>query len=283
MTLQHSQQHIDEMSQAKLSVSESDYQVEFESKPAEVKAGEAVDLIFTIQNADREVVRDLQIVHEQAMHLLVVSEDLSKFDHLHPEQEADGRFRVTHTFLQAGNYRLYVDYTPLDTHQIVNQLSLQVLGETRESIALIEDENLTKTVNGLRVTMRANQPFRAGEAVLLNFVIEDEQTHELVTDLQPYLGALAHFVIISEDGTEFLHVHPMEGHEASTAHHSSHTVLSPAHQQTQSGEVHSVHPITSHVSAHTSFPHAGLYKIWAQLQRDGQVITVPFVVRVAEQ
>jgi hypothetical protein len=260
----------------------SNYQVEFESKPAEVKAGEAVDLVFTIRNATGEIVRDLQIVHEQAMHLLVVSEDLSEFYHLHPAQESDGRFRATHTFPQAGNYRLYVDYSPLDTHQIVNQLSLQVLGEVRESIVLIEDEILTKTVNGLRVTMRADQPLRAGKAVLLDFVVEDEQTGELVADLQPYLGALAHFVILSEDGTEFLHVHPMEGHEALTAHHSSHAVLSSTHQQTHTEELHSVHTITPQISAHTSFPRAGLYKLWAQLQRDGRVITVPFVVRIGE-
>lgn len=35
------------------------------------------------------------------------------------------------------------------------------------------------------------------------------------------------------------------------------------------------------VSAHTTFPDAGLYKLWAQFQRGGRVITVPFVVRVA--
>jgi hypothetical protein len=260
----------------------SNYQVEFESKPAEVKAGEAVDLVFTIRNATGEIVRDLQIVHEQAMHLLVISEDLSEFYHLHPAQEPDGRFRVTHTFPQAGNYRLYVDYSPLDTHQIVNQLSLKILGEARESIVLIEDEILTKTVNGLQVTMRADQSLRAGEAVLLDFVVEDEQTGELVADLQPYLGALAHFVILSEDGTEFLHVHPMEGHEASTTHHSSHAVLSSTHQQTHTDESHSVHAITPQISAHTSFPRAGLYKLWAQFQRDGRVITVPFVVRIGE-
>ncbi|MES1025139.1 hypothetical protein ABN584_19895 [Gloeocapsa sp. BRSZ] len=261
----------------------SAYQVEFESKPADVKAGEVVDLVFTIRNANGLLMHNLEIVHEQAMHLLVVSEDLSEFHHLHPEQQTDGRFRVTHTFPQAGNYRLYVDYTPIDTHQIVNQLSLQVLGKARESIALIEDELPTKTVNGIRVTMRANQPLRAGEGVLLDFVVEDEQTHEPVTDLQPYLGALAHFVIISEDGAEFLHVHPMEHHGASAAHHSDHAVSSSTHQHTHSGELHSVDTITPQISAHTSFPRAGLYKTWAQLQRDGQVITVPFVVRIAEQ
>lgn len=39
---------------------------------------------------------------------------------------------------------------------------------------------------------------------------------------------------------------------------------------------------SSEVSAHTTFPRAGLYKVWAQFQRAGHVITVPFVVRTVQ-
>jgi plastocyanin len=41
-------------------------------------------------------------------------------------------------------------------------------------------------------------------------------------------------------------------------------------------------PSQSEVSAHTAFPRAGLYKLWAQFQRGGKVINVPFIVRVPE-
>ncbi|GAP99485.1 hypothetical protein [Leptolyngbya sp. NIES-2104] len=246
------------------------YYIEFESKPIHIQAGEPVELAFTIRNSNGEIAQDLKIVHEQAIHLLVVSEDLSEFYHLHPEQEAEGRFRLVYTFPQAGQYRLYADYTPINSDQIVDQLNLHIAGEARAAIALIEDDILTKSVNGLRFTLTANQPLRAGEAIMLDFAVEDEQTHQPVTDLQPYLGALAHFVIISEDGSEFLHVHPMDHHEPSISSHAD------------SSTDHASHSSTSQISAHTRFPRAGLYKIWAQFQRRGQVITVPFVVRVAE-
>jgi len=39
-------------------------------------------------------------------------------------------------------------------------------------------------------------------------------------------------------------------------------------------------PSQSEVATHTAFPGVGLYKVWAQFQRGGQVITVPFVVNV---
>ena len=37
----------------------------------------------------------------------------------------------------------------------------------------------------------------------------------------------------------------------------------------------------SEVAAHTSFPQSGLFKVFAQFQRGGKVITVPFVLNVA--
>lgn len=37
----------------------------------------------------------------------------------------------------------------------------------------------------------------------------------------------------------------------------------------------------SEVSAHTTFPKAGLYKVWAQFQRNNRVVTVPYTVRVS--
>lgn len=259
------------------------YHTEFKTEPAEAKAGEAVVLVFTVRDANGKVARDLQVVHEKLMHLLVVSTDLSEFYHLHTEQAADGSFRVAHIFPHAGNYQLYADYTPPGANQIVDQFSLQISGQAGPAIALTEDESGMKAVDGLRITMQLNQPLRAGEEVMLDFVLADEQTNQPITDLQPYLGALAHFVIISEEGVEFLHAHPMEKTETLTVHGVNHEAM--PHTPSEAMTIHSSHlPQTSasQVSAHTRFPHAGLYKVWAQFQRAGQIITVPFVVRVAD-
>jgi hypothetical protein len=101
--------------------------------------------------------------------------------------------------------------------------------------------------------------------------------------LEPYLGALAHFVIVSEDGADFLHAHPMEKTEmpAAGGHGGGHEATPHAHGD--KGKPHDAHApkaSASEVSAHTTFPRAGLYKVWAQFQRGGRVSTVPFVVRV---
>ncbi len=38
---------------------------------------------------------------------------------------------------------------------------------------------------------------------------------------------------------------------------------------------------TPAVMAHTEFPTGGIYKLWGQFQRNGKVITVPFVLDIA--
>jgi hypothetical protein len=257
------------------------YRTEFQTEPAEVKKGEAATLVFTIRDAKGNTVRDLAVTHEKRMHLLVISEDLKEFYHLHPEHKLDGSFRVGHTFPHGGNYRLYVDYTLPDLSPSVDRLKLQVTGERRPAISLLEEESATKTVDGLRVTMRPKKPLRAGEEVMLDFAVADGRTNEPVSDLEPYLGALAHFVIVSEDGAESLHAHPTTKTAAGAADereaHGGHELM--PHPHGRERKVASA----SEVSAHTRFPRARRYKIWAQFQRGGRVITVPFVVRVIGQ
>src|SRR5258706_16090686 len=58
-----------------------DFLVEFTSNPAQFKAGEPAELIFTIKNDKGETVKDFQIVHEKPIHLLIVSDDLAEFYH----------------------------------------------------------------------------------------------------------------------------------------------------------------------------------------------------------
>lgn len=250
---------------------------EFRTEPAKVSAGQPAMLIITVKDNQGQL-RGLQVVHEKPMHLLVVSEDLSEFEHLHPEQTEDGSFRVTNTFQHGGKYWLYADFKPSHAEPVVDTFNLAVSGSARPAVALVEDTTHQKKGqrDGLHVTMTTEKSLRAGQETLLNFAVTDARTSEPVTDLQPYLGALAHFVIISQDGTDFLHAHPIEKRDlpASQGHHGGHAAKSQMHGMSMAS--------ASEVGAHTMFPRAGLYKVWAQFQRGGRVITVSFVVRVGQ-
>ncbi len=267
------------------------FRADFRTEPGEVKAGEPATLSFTVKNNQGATVDNLQVVHEKPMHLLVVLNDLSEFYHIHPEPQTDGSFKVTHTFPHGGAYKLYADFTPPNATQVVDRLDVNVAGEARPRLALAEDKSNVKTVDSLRVTMQPDKPLRAGEELMLNFAVADAKTGKPATDLQPYLGALAHFVIISEDTVDFLHAHPMTKDEMAEMGGGSHGGMTDMAHDDAEAKPHShdaaelkdkaqsdVSP--SEVAAHTTFPRAGLYKVWAQFQRNNRVITVPFVVRV---
>src|SRR5947209_7269487 len=254
------------------------FHAELRIEPLTVKAGEPVKLSFLVKNGKGATVRFLQFVHEKPMHLLVVSDDLAEFYHIHPEMQVDDSYGVEHIFPYGGRYRLYADYTPPGSQTIVEQFELDVDGPARTRENLIADASLTKEAEGLRVTAVSDKPLRAGEDLMLKFALLDARTAQPVNNLQLYLGALAHFVIISEDLKSFIHAHPLDAGE----------VFDPSQDPTQ--HVHDpaqlakklVGPSPSEVSAYVNFPHAGLYKLWAQFERDGKVITVPFTLNVGE-
>ena len=74
-----------------------------------------------------------------------------------------------------------------------------------------------------------------------------------MTDLEPYLGALGHSVILREGTLDFIHAHPVEEVTAK-----------------QNGTVSFI----------VDFPEVGKYKVFTQFQRGGKVITTNFVVSV---
>jgi hypothetical protein len=66
-----------------------------------VEAGKPTNLSIAISEHGKNV--PLEVVHEMKMHLLVVNEELTWFDHIHPEEQADGSYKVSETFLQQVN------------------------------------------------------------------------------------------------------------------------------------------------------------------------------------
>ncbi len=261
---------------------EKDFRAEFKTEPANIEAGKETTLVFTVKDKQNQVVKDLPIVHEKPMHLLVASKDLAEFYHIHPEPQTDGSYRVAHTFPNGGEYRLYADFTPKDAKQVVEPIDIKVAGRERAKVALVPDQKFEKVVSGLKVVMKPQGEIKAGNELMLEFSAFDEKTNKPATDLQNYLGELAHFVIISEDMQDFVHAHPMsKGEHDAMKKPEMKTVEHNADGHKHGDEKADTKKAReSEVAAHTAFPRSGKYKIWAQFQRNNQIITVPFVVNV---
>lgn len=249
--------------------------VDYSVNPGSVKANEQAEMTFTVKNSAGETIREMEIVHEKLIHLLVVSEDLQEFYHLHPEQQSDGSFKASFSFPNGGYYRIYADLKPKGGEQLVKNFTQTVVGNERPKVPLKVDEKFEKTVGGLRVVMKPDAALESGKDAMLNFEVFDAATNQPVTDLEKYLGEYAHFVIISEDLRDFVHAHPMSKDNVKSEEHS-HDSNAKRDDKFMNQNAEAI------VSAHVAFPNAAKYKIWAQFQRGGKVIDVPFVVEVKQ-
>jgi hypothetical protein len=121
---------------------------------------------------------------------------------------------------------------------------------------------------------------KSGEDVMLHFQVRDA-AGKPVSDLQPYLGAMGHAVLLSADSNIYLHTHPTDGAHAEDA-------------QAEGAQAEGDHAKMEHaapaagakggpdVMFHTNFPVPGLYKVWGQFQHKGRIVTAPFVLNVAQ-
>ncbi|MGZ4030914.1 MAG: hypothetical protein ACXVDJ_01870 [Tumebacillaceae bacterium] len=187
-------------------------------------------------------------------HLIVVSRDLSSFAHIHPEYKGHGTFEVHDQFPFAGDFQLISEFAPDKADITVCKQWVTVTGATHDAKPVVPDVALTKTIDGIEVTLSTSpevQELQAGQTAMLNFHLADAATHRPIPHLEPYLGTLGHGVILDSTSNRYLHVHAMDN---------------------MSGG--------SDVMFHTQFPSAGVYKVWGQFQLARKVITAPFVVQV---
>ena len=210
------------------------------------------DTTITINIKDKtgKPIDKFDTVHEKQMHFIIVSKDLSFFNHIHPDYKGNGVFTVTTQFPTAGQFKVIADITPTGMGAMNKSQWISVQGEMPAEQAIKPDAALTKVVDGKEVTLAIDH-LMANMELNLNFTITDAQTKQPVTNLQPYLGAVGHVVILTKDAENYLHVHPTDEHASG--------------------------PDAKFM---TTFPHSGVYKIWGQFKQNNKVFTVPFVVKV---
>jgi len=216
----------------------------------------------------------LERVHEKEMHVLLISEDLASFNHIHPEALTRQFFTGTHVFPHAGAYWIYVDHTPPGQTQTIAKFRVTVAGPPQprtdlREIALRETGTRAVTVAGVRATLTTKGSLEAGQDISFRFALAEAATGNVIADLQPYLGAWGHILFVRKEGDEVIHAHPLEA----TAAPPSPWV----HSHAMPG------PSPAGIETVTGFKSPGLYKLWLQVQRNGTVLTFPFVLRIAAQ
>jgi hypothetical protein len=221
-----------------------------QTEPAQPVAGKPTGLKLMIHGPGGAVIKEFAVVHEQKVHLIIVRDGLDTFAHLHPNIDADGTMTTTYDFPTGGTYLLFADHQPAGGSQSTAQAQVKVTGETPPAPALTPNVPGKVVADGLQAEVTITGGGKAGET-MISFALADD-AGQPVSDLQPYMGAMGHLVVISSDGTQYVHAHPAESHSATK----------------------NVVKFMAHI------PTPGLYKGWGQFRRTGEVRVVPFELKV---
>ncbi|MBF9238654.1 hypothetical protein I2I05_14715 [Hymenobacter sp. BT683] len=225
------------------------YQMQFAVQPAPPVAGTPATLSFKPQEAGNEAAPvPLAVVHEKKIHLIIVSKDLGQFYHEHPEYTAQGDYRVQYTFPKGGDYVLFQDYTPAGAGHQLGRQPLTVKGAAYAPVKFKNDD-MQWAQDGYQATLSFDKALTVGQPLGMQITIS--KGGQPVTDLDNYLGALGHVVVISEDTEQYLHVHPNEQADKGPA-----------------------------IGFNTNFEKPGLYRVFLQFNHGGKIHTGDFTINV---
>ena len=204
-------------------------------------AGERT-LRFRIVDSTGDPVRDFDIEHARAMHLIVVRRDFAGFQHLHPRLRPDGSWEAEADLSAPGVYRAFADFST-GGESLTLATDLFVAGRF-DPVPLPAPSTRADAGDGYEVELLGEPP-RAGETAPVRFVVRKDGRR--VGRVQPYLGAAGHLVALREHDQAFLHTHP-------------------------EGEPGDGGPIEFGVE----YPTAGDYRLYLQFRHAGAVRTAEF-------
>jgi hypothetical protein len=157
---------------------------------------------FTITGRDGEPVTELTETHEKLLHLVVVNRELTEFEHVHPALATDGTWSVELPALPGGSYRAIADFWVTDGPHLALGVDLAVAGTYTP--AALPEPTATVSVDGYDVDVVTD----AGDTGEVRVDLTVRRGGEVVTELEPYLGAFGHLIGIHTGDLAYAHVHP---------------------------------------------------------------------------
>jgi hypothetical protein len=250
-------------------------------------AGEPVTLTLTLKDASGAPIGPEAIAtsHTRRIHVMIVDAALEDYTHVHATLgAAPGEWTLSFTPKFARTYRVWTDFklatgeeaedhlhgegghdhgegshshdevAKSDEHGQTPSATLNV--GTEASPALAPTQALTAEGGGLKLSLSLGGPVTADAHVPATLVVTDA-TGEPFAGLEPIMGAYAHLVGFSADGSTMVHAHP-QGEEPKDAGARGGPALT-----------FELYPTV-----------AGPNRLFLQVRKDGAVITVPFTLMV---
>ena len=209
---------------------------------------QATPLSFIITAGDGNPLQRFTPAHDKELHLIVVRSDGAHFAHLHPTRDGAGKWSTPWRAPAAGTYRVFTDFVPGDRDgdaPVVLSSTVNVAGQFDP---IIPAPSRTATVDGFTVTLDGELSHHQSSHHQSTLTAHVRRAGQAV-ELQPYLGALGHLVVLRAGDLAYTHVHPMPGATAEAA-----------------------------VTFSATAPSVGQYLAYFDFQVDGVVRTAAFVL-----
>jgi len=201
------------------------------------------ELRFVVEDHDGAVVTDFELRHEKRLHLIAVDTGYAGYQHLHPTMAPDGTW-TTPIGLAPGVVRVYADFRPAGGEDAVARTDLRIAGPVASPAY-----SVLRTQRVGKYTVTALGDLVVGDSARMTFEIGLNGAP--VDDLQPYLGAYGHLVMLRDSDGAYQHVHPEEG------------------------------PAGPAISFAASAPTSGRYHLYLDFKHGGVVRTAHFVLEAA--
>jgi hypothetical protein len=226
------------------------YSLKFESDLNSVEAGKNFNLAFILVSVgDIKKIITLETIHERKVHLIIVSEDLEYFNHIHPTKEDNGHYSVDFNIPFGGSYKLFAEYKPEGNNKITDVFDFMAAG-VNKPYKIYESQKTSFSGNEYSVKLLNAENLMVGKEnmIIAEFYKDGKKLN--INKLENYLGEKAHAVAVSIKEKNFMHVHPM----------------------VMAGEL----------NLHLDFDKPDFYRLWLQFKINGVVYTADFVVKAIE-
>ncbi|MEK7673200.1 MAG: hypothetical protein AAB373_04925 [Patescibacteria group bacterium] len=228
-------------------LNETLYHVEVLTLPEQIIPNKEEKFEFQIITNNGEIQKVFEIMHEKLMHLVIVRKDLQEFQHLHPTIDPKtGIATANITFPTSGPYRMFFEFTP--EYQSSITLDIDIGGNTSFQPQELEiSKEATQKIGDYEVTYNFPKIIKTNEEI--EYSLEVQKNSQPVTDLENYLGAKGHSIILKEGSLIYVHTHPKNNEDLTFG---------------------------------TNFTEPGKYKIFTQFQHNGKIMRAEYVVEVVE-
>ncbi len=260
--------HVDPLPALPQPLPHPDFNAIVEVESARLLKGKPGEFTLVLQNSNgtAALYRDFEKTHGKQIHVMAIDASLTDYHHIHPAPtRKDGLaiYTIPFTPAQGGDYVLFADVTPQRDHiQRFLSTDFTVAGSVAPppQFATLLPGTITPsaTVNNLVFTTEVDPlKLHAGKEAMLHITVKDEHG-QLFRELEPIMQTFAHLIGFSAHREYLVHTHP--------------TGRAVTSENARGGP---------NLMFHVTFPVAGYYRLFLQVQVNGKVLVVPFDVSIA--